>query len=102
MKVSKVNFFLNNKCQVVITVCDLIEKFECAGNFTMCGNNGTRKYWLIADKPNKEKNVALFRPLSRFYGGGHGPPAPLFLHPWPKPRFPPRDICFFLNEKDPQ
>ena len=34
-------------------VCDLIEKFECAGKFTMCGNNVTRKYWLIADRPNE-------------------------------------------------
>ena len=40
---------------MVITVCDLLEKFECAGKFTLCGNNVTRKYWLIADRPNEAK-----------------------------------------------
>ena len=56
---------------MVITVCDLIEKFECAGKFTLCGNNVTRKYLLIADRPNKAKKmyVALFCPSFRFYGG---------------------------------
>ena len=73
MKVSKVNFFLNKNGS-------LIEKFECARKFTLSENNVTRKYWLIADRPNKAKNVALFRPLSKFHGG-HGTPAPLFLHP---------------------
>ena len=57
---------------MVITVCDLIEKFECAGKFTMCGNNVTRKYWLIADRPNKEKKCGLFSPLVQILWGGGG------------------------------
>ena len=61
---------------MVITVCDLIEKFECAGKFTMCGNNVTRKYWLIADRPNEAKKMwPFFAPCPDFMGG-HGPPLP--------------------------
>ena len=48
---------------MVITVYDLIEKFECAGKFNLCGNNVTRKYWLIADRPNKAKKCSPFLPL---------------------------------------
>ena len=52
---------------MVITVCDLVEKFECAGKFTMCGNNVTRKYWLIADRPNEAKNMwPFFAPCPDF------------------------------------
>ena len=54
---------------MVVTVCDLIEKFECAGKFILCGSNVTRKYWLIADRPNMAKKCGHFRPLFRFYGG---------------------------------
>ena len=68
---------------MVITVCDLIEKFECAGKFIMCGNNVTRKYWLIADRPNEAKKMwPFFAPCPDFMGGGGGGMAPLFLHPW--------------------
>ena len=28
---------------LVITVCDLIEKFECAGKITVCGQQGYQK-----------------------------------------------------------
>ena len=48
---------------MVITVYDLIEKFECAGKFNLCGNNVTRKYLLIADRPNKAKKCGPFSPL---------------------------------------
>ena len=48
---------------MVITVCDLIEKFECAGKFTLCGNNVTRKYWLIEDRLKKAKKIGPFSPL---------------------------------------
>ena len=55
---------------MVITVCDLIEKFECAGKFTMCGDNVTRKYWLIADRPNDAKKMWPFvAPCPDFMGG---------------------------------
>ena len=36
------------------TPLDLIEKFKCAGKFTMCGKNVTKKYWLIADRLNED------------------------------------------------
>ena len=66
---------------MVITVCDLIEKFEYAGKFNMCGNNVARKYWLIADRPNEAKKMwPFFGPCPDFMGG-HGPLPPLFLHP---------------------
>ena len=50
------------------------------------GNNVTRKYWLIADRPNEAKKCGPFSPLVQIlWGGGGGggawPPAPLFLHP---------------------
>ena len=57
----------------------------------MCGNNDTRKYWLIADRPNKAKNVALFRPLSRFYGGPW-PPCP------PSSYTPDYDLCRVVED----
>ena len=69
---------------MVITVCNLIEKFECTGKFTMCGNNVTRKYWLIADRP---KNVALFRPCPDFMGGGMAPLPPSSYTPTQEPLF---------------
>ena len=69
MKVSKFNFFLDNKW---LSLCDLIEKFECAGKFTMCGNNVTRKYWLIADRPNKAKKCGPFSPLVQILWGREG------------------------------
>ena len=61
---------------MVITVCDLIEKFECAGKFTMCENNVTRKYWLIADRPNETKKCGPFSLLVQILWGGHAPPCP--------------------------
>ena len=61
---------------MVITVCDLIEKFECAGKFTMCGNNVTRKCWLIADRPNKEKICGPFSPLVQILWGAMAPCPP--------------------------
>ena len=51
----------------------------------MCGNNVTRKYWLIADRPNEAKKCGLFSPLVQILwggggggggGGGHAPPLP--------------------------
>ena len=46
----------------------------------MCGNNVTRKYWLIADRPNEAKKCGPFSPLVQILWGG----APLFLHPCAK------------------
>ena len=61
---------------MVITVCDLIEKFECAGKFTLCGHNVTRKYWLISDRPNKAKKMWPFFAPCPDLMGGHGPLLP--------------------------
>ena len=49
----------------------------------MFGNNVTRKYWLIADRPNEAKIMwPFFTPCSDFMGGGGmATSAPLFLHP---------------------
>ena len=56
-------------------MCDLIEKFECAGKFTLCGNHVNRKYWLIADRPNEAKKCGLFASSPDFMGA-MPPPAP--------------------------
>ena len=49
----------------------------------MGGNNVTRKYWLIANRPNEAKKCGPFSPLVQILWGAMPPPppAPLFLHP---------------------
>ena len=44
----------------------------------MCGNNVTRKYWLIADRPNKAKKGGPFSPLGlvQILWGAMPPPLP--------------------------
>ena len=76
---------------VVITVCSLIEKFECAGKFTMCGNNVTRKYWFIADRPNEAKKCGPFSPLVQIlWGGGGGGGASIVIGPLDLKQFLPK------------
>ena len=72
---------------MVITVYDLIMKFECTGKFTLFGNNVTRKYWLIADRPNNAKKCGPFSPLVQIQLGGGGMPPP----PGPPSSYTPDD-----------
>ena len=64
MKISKVFFFLNNKGLSLSAI--LLRNLNGQVKLLCAGNKVTRKYWSMADRPNEAKNVAFFRPLSRF------------------------------------
>ena len=38
---------------MVITVHDLIEKFECTGKITLCGQQGYKEIWVNCDEAKK-------------------------------------------------